>query len=437
MLGRTDGSTLEASLGWTRDDSVDAGSLARASSILMQHYAATLQGWTQLSTSLDLTIQHRAFTDRFKQRGNNDIETILLRSQTRFAPVERAVESDWFYELATERTAKLEQVFQRVPKGMGNYVYLGDLNGNHIADAPDFQLSRFDGDYIGLTLPSDELVPVIGVKASSRLRLNPKLLLTGDHWLEKVFGLLSSETYLRVEEKSSDPDAKQIYLLHFSHFLRDETTLLGTNLLTEDLYILERDPAFSARLRYVQRSGLTQYATSAERTYAREQSVRVRWKPVEEIANQIDYVLRTDLLTAREGSSRIRMVSGQSVAFDWSYRPEQRLELGFRFGLGQATNFDTTTVDLNDQAVRLSYAFAGRGQARGEITREEVLGTRAGGALPFELTGGRILGRTWLWKGSFDYQVTKLLQVSAGYDGRSEQGGAPVHTARAEVRALF
>src|SRR2546430_12743790 len=35
-----------------------------------------------------------------------------------------------------------ERVFQKVPKGTGNYVYLGDINGNHVVDAGDFQLSR-------------------------------------------------------------------------------------------------------------------------------------------------------------------------------------------------------------------------------------------------------------------------------------------------------
>ncbi len=433
FFGKENAAAVDASVGWSWDDSLSSGSFSRASQAFFQRYGARLAGWRSLATSLDVTIAQKNFRGVFRR--NADVQTLLLRSQTRYTPVENGIESDWFYEVATERAPKSERIFQKVPPGTGNYIYLGDVNGNHVVDAGDFQLSRFDGDFIALTLPTGELTPVIDVKASTRIRFYPKKIFSGP--LARSLGLLSGESYFRVEEKSTETDLKQIYLLRFSRFLRDETTLLGSNIFTQDLYLLENDPQLNFRFRYSQRRGLAQFATLGERTYSREQSVRLRWQFVRELANQIDYIVKKDALSSTEFSNRVRDVSSNTLQLDWAYRPEQQIEVGFRIGVSEASDFDTTSVSTNDQSLRIIYAFAGKGQMRGELTREEVTFDHAPAIVPFELTDGKFAGKSWLWKASFDYEITSSLQLSAGYDGRSEGGRAPVHTARAEVRALF
>ena len=429
--------SLNTGLGWRWDDSLLLGTLQRASKTFTQQYGWQLQEWKSLSSTFDLTLRKRTFTEPFQQRKNNDVETILLRSQTRFNPWDRGMESDWFYEVATERSAKLERVFQRVPKGTGNYVYHGDMNDNHIVDEQDFQLARFDGDYIVVTVPTDEFVPVIDLKASSRLRFNLSRIISSASWFSRALSTLSTETYLRVEEKSSESDMRQIYLLHFSHFLNEQTTLAGSNLISQDIHVFENNPEFSTRFRFVQRRGLTQFALQQERFYNCERSIRLRWQLVKEVANQIDFIHKNDNLVASQSSNRERGIISNSLNFDWLYRPEQFIELGFRVGVGRATNFDTTTADLNDQSVRLTYSFEEKGQAKAELVREEVDVDNGGIFLPFELTGGKIAGKTWRWQVGFDYRVTQYIQATVNYEGRDEGGTQPVHNAKAEVRAFF
>ncbi len=436
-IGKDQLVSLDADMGWWWDDSIYTGTLQRASRTFTQIYSAQLREWNSVSSRLDFTIQNRKFTDQFKQRKNDDVQTILLRWQSQVNPFNRGIESDWFYELATERSARLERVFQRVPKGTGNYVYMGDQNGNHLIDQPDFTLSRFDGDYITFTIPSDELIPVIDLKASLRIRISPAKIFTGNGWLNKAVSTLSTESYYRVEEKSTEPDRKQIYFLHLSKFLSDRTTLSGNNLYTQDIFFLENNSELSLRFRYTQRRGLTQYATQNERAYARERSVRLRWQFIPEIANQIDYINKKDILFANQVSNRARDIAANAVTTDWSYRPEQQIELGFKFSVSRATNFDTTTADMNDESIRLVYSIEDHGQARAEIIREEVNIQHAGVFLPFELTDGKFDGKSWLWHLSLEYRLTKFIQATLSYDGRSEGKRVPVHVGKAEVRAFF
>jgi hypothetical protein len=427
------GMRFQVGYGLRFEDSLGAGALRRAVTVRSQSAVWQLPYWSGFSSGVDLNLQQKSSA----MHGTAENSSIALRWQGQYRPAGKLVETDAFYEVMTERSAKLERVFQRVPVGSGNYIYAGDQNNNHLVDEGDFQPARFDGNFIAVTLPTDQLVPVIGVRASSRFRLNGSSAVSGRSAVGEILGSLSSETYYRVEEKSSDPVHSDIYLLRLRHFLNDETTLDGASLFTEDFYIGEHDPKVTVRLRFNERRGLTQYALAGERLYSREQSARVRWQLLEEIANQTEFTNQRSILHASPGNPRARDMRLASLSMDWTYRPGQRVECGMKFSTGRGTNYDTAEISLNDQSLRLIYSFNERGQGTAEISREEVRLTQGGGQLPFELTGGRVTGRSWLWHIGFDYRMTRFLQSSLNYDGRSEGGGGPIHTAKAEVRAFF
>jgi hypothetical protein len=433
--------SLRAEYEWRSDRSYNAGVIARESNTFTQTYGGKLGEWNSISSSIDVTLREKRFTPLFRSKGFSDIKTVLVRNQTRYAPLNRGVDTDLFYEVATEQSSRLERVFLKVTQGTGNYRYLGDLNGNGIADEAEFVLTRFDGDFVAITVPTDELFPVIDLKASARLRVRPSLFLDpSTSGVAGILGVLSTETYVRVEEKSREEDLKQIYLLHFSRFQRDATTINGATILTQDLNILEGKPDFSARVRYSQRRGLTNLSGGVERSYGRERSLRLRWQLIPEVANQIDYVNKVDRVSGGDVVNRQRDVQSDALTLDFSYRPEQQIELGWKLDVSRsddAFQSPRLSADFNAQTIRFVYAFRGAGQMRLETSREEIILNRSAEVIPFELTGGRIVGKTWLWRLTFDYRVTQFIQANINYDGRLEGARSPVHTARAEVRAFF
>jgi hypothetical protein len=433
--------SLTAEYGWRTDDAFDSVAVVRQAQSFTQAYGGRLSAWGDFTTSLDVTLRKKTFSQEFKRLGNADIQTVLVRSQSRYTPFNRGLETDLFYEVSTEEAAKLQRVFVRVAQGTGNYQYLGDLNGNGLADENEFVPARFDGDYIVTTVPTEQLFPIIDLKTSVRLRLTPGRMFTGrETFLENALSVLSTETYARVDEKSSMQDLKQIYLLHFSKFQQDSTTIAGSNLFTQDLFLFEGRPDFSARFRFSERRGTNSYSAGLERSYARERSVRLRWQLVQEISNQIDYANKNDRLGTQFISSRTRDILSNDLIFDLSYRPDQNVEFGFKFEVSRSIDrFQTPELpaDLNTEGIRLVYAFQGAGQARAELSREEIVLGGSSEILPYELTGGRVPGKTWIWRLAIDYRITNFIQATANYDGRSEGGRPPVHTARAEVRAFF
>lgn len=432
--------TASAELQFRTEDSVYLGSLKTASKSMTQNYNWQLNDYQLIVSSLTLSIRNVIFSDDFKQRGNLNTNAVLVRSQTRYTPLKRAIETDVYYEFSNQRSARLERIFIRVIKGSGNYKYAGDRNHNGIADDGDFELTRFDGDYISLYLPSDQLYPIADLKSSLRLRLQPvRLISATSNWLNKVVRAISTETYFRIDEKSNESDPKQIYLLNFRKFLNERTTIAGSQLFTQDLFLFENSPDLSFRFRYSQRKGLMQFVSALERSYIKERSIRVRSQLVREIANQTDYINKQDKVMSSTHSFRNRDLNSNALISDFSYRPFSDWEVGFNFGFTEIDNLffvKKETANINEQGIRVIKSFPGIGQLRSEIKREEVILKNVVNLI-YEMTSGRSHGNNFLWQLNFDYRITANLQLSINYNGRTEAGRESIHYARMEARAFF
>jgi hypothetical protein len=424
------------------EDSTLAGRRHPAFTALTQSYSADIRPSETVQSSLVLNLRRTSFMEEFRRRGNGDATTLLVRSFTRASTPRRGLEGDLLYEFSNQRSARLERVFIRVARGTGNFRYLGDSNGNGVADEPEYELVRFDGDYVALLLPGEALVPVNDVKASVRIRWNGVRWLgsEGPAWLRA----LSSETLVRIEERSSDPRSENVYGLRWGTFLSSATTLSGQQIVTQDLHVFEGDPAFSVRVRASERRALTQLVSTPERGYGNERSLRLRNRWSEDLGQQTDLWARRDRMLSNATNPRDRDITAVGGTIDMSMRLDRQWEAGWSVGLGSNTDRRSGSdveAATNEQSVRLVFGLPLTGQFRGEVRREESTLFSSSGvvpaSLPFELTDGKAIGRSWLWRISGDLQVTSLIQVSVGYFGRQEGSSPVVHTARVEARAVF
>ncbi|MCU7494250.1 MAG: DUF2460 domain-containing protein [Ignavibacteria bacterium] len=416
------------------------GVMEREAKSFTQSYNLSYRGLKDFNSTLSFVLRDKKYTPIFKSKGFSDNQTILVRSQSRLSLWNQAVTGDLFYEGSTQRTSRLQRVFLKVPQGTGSYKYLGDLNKNGIADEDEFELTLYDGDYVVTTLPTDQLFPVVDLKVNSRWKVNLGRLFKKNTLAGFFLSPVSSETFLRIEENSTETDFKKIYLLHLSSFLNDSTTIRGSNLFQQDFFLFENSSELSFRFRYMQTKNLYQYSGGLERGYNRERSLRIQMKLIEEISNQTDVINSTDNLISMGSFNRSRMLSANSISTDFSYRPIKSVEAGFKLTFGRTQDNlprTPTVIDQNAQVLRLTLSFAGTGRMRLEFERNELLPNTLLNYIPFEMTKGNFIGKNYFWRYNFDYRFTGNLQSTIGYEGRQQGKGKVVHTARAELRAFF
>ncbi len=407
-----------------------------------------LLGIRELTSLLDLTVRKVKYDSVPSALADQrlDKNTILMKSQTRWSPFDRGLDLDALYDVQTEQAARIQYVFVQVPYGQGQYVWI-DRDGNGVASDDEFRYTTAgDGNYLRFDLPTERLYPVIDLHTSARVRLQPTKILGAESGLGRLLAPLTSETFLRLEEKSQDERESDIYLLRLSKFLSDSTTITGNSLLQQDFNLFETNPEYSFRLRYLERRSLTRLVNTVERTSAIERSLRVRWQPTIDVGIQLDLGTNNGLLRSSDtGSIRAYDLSSLTATNDFSYRPEQSLELGWVFKLTSTEDVHPTlprTTFLSSNAIRAVYSIETRGRLRGEIERTNVTGENLEGgdvfSLPYQLTEGYAIGTTWIARASFEYRFGGNIQASVTYTGRAQPpSNRVIHTGQAEVRAFF
>jgi len=451
--------TLTGDYTYRTDDSARNGGMLPVSYARTTHVTAVVLGIGGFSSTVDLTLRDKHYTDSLSYAMNGgDQSTLLLRLEPRYTLASHGLSADALYEISNDRAARLERVFVPVPQGLGSYYYIGDLNHNGKPDPNEFAPAAYNdqGDFILVTVPTEQLFPTTSLRSNVRLHVDPKDLFglqKPTNWFQSALANISSESYLKIEETSTDTIPRDIYLFHLSHFRNDSTTINGIMEIGQDFNILENDPDQSYRLHYLERSSAVQYNTGLEHSFQAERSVRARVRPSFEFSNETTLTSATDIATGDTLSvNRPHNTSSISISTDWSYHP-----VGSSFDYGAQVqfihavehSFDPELSALTDAVtLRSSYAIETRTRLRAEIERDELSLSQTPNdilSLPYALTEGKSIGITWLWRLALDYQFGSGIVATISYDGRNEAGDLlgstgeriTIHNARAEIRANF
>lgn len=405
-----------------------------------QRYQVNFIGIKELSSSINFTFRNKDYTEEFKSLGYSNNETVLFLSQNRVNIGDGFIQGDLYYQASTEQSARLEKVFVRVPRGSGSYIYLGDLNNNGIPEENEFQLTSYDGEYIVITVPTDELFPVIDLKTNTRWRINFDRMFDGENFWSRALAAISTETAWRIEENSKEKNAKEIYLFNLNKYLNDSTTIRGSQLFQQDLNLFQNKNDFSIRFRYMQRKNLSQFSSGLEKGYFRERGIRLRLKLISEINNQTEYIIQNDNLISPASTGRAREVTRYDLSTDFSYRPVQNIEFGFKVITGTSSDgfpVVPTEVDLNSIVLRFNFSFENFGRLRIEAERTELISNNSNVVIPYEVTRGNVIGKNYYWRTFLDYKIGSFIQTSLSYDARLLGTSRVIHTMRAEARAYF
>jgi hypothetical protein len=153
-----------------------------------------------------------------------------------------------------------------------------------------------------------------------------------------------------------------------------------------------------------------------------------------------DYNSETDRNEAPGVTTRNWDIGTRIVSSDLSYKPIPEIEAGFKLDIKNSEDtypLSPTVANINIQTFRFIYAFQSKGRARLEIARNETTLNNTPDFLPYDLTSGLAIGKSYIWSLTFDYRISNFIQATVNYQGRAEGNSKVVHTGTAEIRAYF
>lgn len=417
----------------TRDDDDRAGErFLPRSQARTQSYTMALQEWRNVNIAASYIHRERDFASDSIPDSRSDLAEIKAAYQ----PWRRALQLDGQYQVSNTAVNQLERVFFRVAEGEGNYRFDEGLN-EYVPDA--------FGDHILRLVPTDDFIPVVELRSRLLMRIRP-----GQSWRpagsapgwQRLLAALSAESLLRIEEKTRDPEVRDIFLFNLSRYQNPDFTLFGTISLRQDVHLYENRRDFSLRYRLLtSRSLNNQFLEGAQRQRQIRHELRLNLALSRRVAGQFELVRSIEDRQFAQAGRVDRFVRGLRLVNDLSYRPQPRLELALRSIVGR--DFDrahnpATEVRQLSLLPRTVLAFSGKGQLRAEFDFTRVSATPAGRIIPFELAQGNRVGTTWRWNLDFTYRVSRNLNATLSYQGRDEPDRRrTLHLAKAEMRAFF
>ncbi|MBN2088500.1 hypothetical protein JW964_02760 [candidate division KSB1 bacterium] len=421
---------------------------------LTQQYQFNYSGSSLFSASVNYTHRNKNFYGT-----EADKRTDLAELMMNYNPFKRAITANWNYQISNTQIAKRERQYLEVPEGEGAYRYDPDLK-EFVPDAL--------GNYEIRIVNTSIYTPVIELKTSLNLKIqfsqfftktrvqppvkNLKVKKTAsqleetDLWdllkavpWQNVVKNLSSETLIRIEERTRESDVAAIYGLNLHKFQTD-STIFGTIFLRETCYIGKNSRKFSLRLQY-------QYENTTNRQYIEGGEERLQTAASAQLTSNLSNRMSTQL-EYKNGRKRRRFqypgrenrdVFSQEFAIDFSYRPWSDLELALKSRFNDDTDqfpVETTEATLLSLIPRVNYAFRAKGRLSAQYEWAQVKSNKE--LLPYEMVNGNSDGLSQRWEFTFNYRISKNVQGSLSYNGRNEKRrGGIIHLGRAEVRAFF
>lgn len=435
--------SLEASLNERRDEARTRLGPQPASTARTQNYVLDLKQWRALTLNFNFTHRERVFAGDTIPATRSDLADLRVT----FAPFRRALNTDWQYQITNTQASQQQRVFFKVEQGRGNYRY--DPEQNEYIPDPLF------GDYVLRLVNTERFVPVAEVRLRSNIRLtfrelfSPRPVETGtpphrSRWARLLMPV-SLNTFLRLEEKTQDPEVWQIYRLKLSRFLDEELTLFGTQSVQQEIYLWENRREQSLRYRVTAlRERNNQLLDEGSRRTQLQHEWRLTWALSPRFTSQSELKLNREDRTFDAARRLDRLVRSRQVEVELSYRPQPLLELAQRSGLAIDRDLysDATRQPVRAQAIflrpRVAYSLRGRGRLQGEVEWVRVTAAPAGQVLPYELAKGNRAGTTWRWNLSAEYRVSSNVNFAATYLGRREPDRPQtLHLGKVEMRAFF
>ncbi len=440
LLSISNGLSVSAKYSFTEEKVPEKGFFIEESKSYTHTYSLIYRELKEFTSNLDFSFRKKKYSEIFANKGFGDNESIQIRLQNQIRLFDRLIDGRFFYQTSSERSAKLERVYVRVPQGTGSYSYEGDLNDNGIAEENEFVQDPYEGDFIQTTIPTDELFPVIDLKLNTRWKVDFGKYFKTSNILTTALNALTLETSYRIEENSRVTEPEKIYLLNFNYFLNDSTTIRGFNYFQQDLHILKNKRELSFRFRFTERKSLNQYSAGLENSFRKQRSVKIKFRMVKEMNNETEYINEIENVTAPVSSNRSRETVSNKITSDFSYRPFNNFELGFLVTVARLQdNFpiNPTIIDENKLNLRFTLSLLKKGRLRVEVERTELLANTNENIIPFEITNGNLIGKNYIWRANFDYRFSSNLQTNVNYSGRLQGKGKVINTFTAEARAYF
>jgi hypothetical protein len=339
------------------------------------------------------------------------------------------------YEVNSGQEPKTELTFVSVENGRGTHIWT-DYNGDGIQQLGEFDLAPFPdtANYIQFFNRTDALVGVNHIVYNQSINIIPlKKAEAGN--LRSLFQRFSLLSQVVVNRRTTNLESVSPFLN-----FREDADLLSGNLTNNHiLYFNRNDPSYELQLGYNGISNRSLLLAGLDtRTLAKlylrfRRNIKESFTLVTELGSEEEF--SSSELTDTRNFELNTLRASQELGYQWGTVWRSVLKYQFRYSANnqgfeqariQELNWNNTWVQSNKSNVRV------------EVTGLFIQFTgNERSPLALAMLEGFREGRNILVSAVYERKLANNIRMSFGYEGRKSQELRFIHTARAQVGAVF
>lgn len=434
---------LDYSLAYRNSFGVLENDLRNEASSLQHSVQINLFPSNYFTTQNKIAVRNKEFTSDFKNEGNTDKRSLLIRSNTDYSSISENWKGNFLYEVNTQRQALLQETFIEVGPEIGQYVW-DDLNDDGVEQLDEFflELTPNEGTYIRQFLPSDELFPVIDLRVRFRNEINPFGFLKNEDGISVFLNQIIFRSRFDISENSTTNDLSDIYLLNISTFRDSASTIQGRFAFEKELDMLPAYDKFDLNFRYNQLKSLNRRSSELQSIYQDAFAIDLRYNITSRIQGDSKVTSGTNRNSSSTISNRNFNIKSQGFEQGFGATINRSWRTGISISVSEKTDRENGMNKVEAQIVKIRntnrFFLWRKIQANSSLEFRNVSvdgSTNAVGI--FELTDGSGRGENLIWSLGSSYRVNNLIRLNLMYDGRTVKDRPTIHTAKLTLKATF
>ncbi len=426
----------------------------RAQTVNFNGQITTLKNQT---LNYSLTYRHARDNDSFNSAQPEHF--YLGRIDYNFTLLKGFFRSTTLYEIGSGRQQKTQIVYIASPTNQGDFIYPenGDVNNNGVKDVSEFVTRpagfTYDSSYFRTFIVTPEYFSVNSNQFNQVLNINPAALWKNKQGFRKVLSMFSLFASISITKKTfADKNKKVGDYFNPVPLNRENSQLVATSISSRNsLYFNRLDPKYGIQLDFTYSRNRTLLTTGFENRTLQSQGTTIRWNAFKSFNIQTVY---TNGMKANESdfySTLQYRFTFHDASTDFSYQFGTSFRISTKYDFSWKEN-PTDTVGKQTSLVH-KLTLQGRYNRQGKISVEANLSYASiryndngfpNQQLEYAMLEGLQNNNNLVWSAGYSQNLTENIQLSLIYDGRmtgfvngDKSTIKPIHTGRAEIRAIF
>lgn len=367
-------------------------------------------------------------------------ENVLARMEYVAKFLKSAITSNTYYEIGSGLEVKKEFAFVEVQPGQGTHAHIGDLNGNGVKDLNEFDVAAFQdqANFIKIFTPTNDYIRTYTNQFNQGLFLRPETQWANKKGLKKMVSRFSNRTNYRVSRKVSD---KNEYYNPFLDRIAD-SSLVTLNLgFLNTIYFNRTGTKFGSDFTFQDNRDRSLLTNGIETRRNLNRALKTRWNISRTYTITVLAANGSKSNTSQFFSNRNFYLTIYEAEPKFSYQPNAKFRASVLYNYQEKENADYHGgEELISQTIggELRYNVASKGSFRASYNyiNNEFSETN-NTALAYEMMEGLQPGINMTWELNYQQNLSKHMQLSINYNGRSSDNSPIIHTGGVQVRAFF